>query len=457
MSAEMETDLEQSVPGMRNDRERVDRAMERLPEAALDEAIRRGLEQGRKRALVRRRNRLSLTMSLSAMCVILLLTAFVRVSPAFAAMVRDIPGLSGFVELIERDKSLLAAIDNEFVQPVNKSVEKNGYKLTVDGIMADEGRLVILYSGEGPGVTDQSDIDNFKLLDRNGEQLVAGIYSSHFPSGDLENAGTTMHNYIDAIMGENTELPDSIRFSVQLQGQWLEVQFPVEHDRFNGMREAFNLDKTFEIAGQRFTIKDAVITPLQVKLTVVSDPSNEKHSNSFINIALVDEKGRRYTSKGGFGELDAEMTYYFQSSYFEQPEELTLVAEGLHLSERNKSFVINTETGETIVTPDQRIALESKVQTAEGIDLRISMSGLDETEEILGYTFFDHTATFKDASGKTYSILDRRGVQIEWRTGSEEPARYYYRIPKAEYKQPLTFDVKQYPGYVLEPVSIPIK
>lgn len=457
MSAEMEADLEQSVPGMQNDKERVDRAMERLPEAALDAAIRRGLEQGRKRARRGRRNRLSLTMSLSALCMILLLTAFVRVSPAFAAVVRDIPGLSGFVELIEGDKSLLAALDNEFIQPVNVSVEKNGYKLTVDGIMADEGRLVILYSGEGPGVTDQSDIDNFKLLDENGEQVIAGIYSSHFPSGDIENAGTTMYNYMDAIMGEGIELPERICFSVQLQGQWLEVQFPVEHDRFNGMREAIVVDKTFEIAGQRFTIKDAVITPLQVKLSVVSDPSNEKHSNSFINIALVDEKGRQYTSKGGFGELDTEMTYYFQSSYFEQPEELTLVAEGLHLSERNKTFVINTETGETIVTPDQRIALESKEQTADGIDLRIGMSGLDETEAVLGYTFFDHDSTFKDASGKTYSILDRSGVQIEWRTGSEESARYYYRIPKADYKQPLTFHVKQYPGYVLEPVSIPIK
>lgn len=458
MSVEMETDLEQSVPGMRNDRERVDRAMERLPEAALDEAIRRGLEQGRKRALlVRRRNRLSLTMSLSAMCVILLLTAFVRVSPAFAAMVRDIPGLSGFVELIEGDKSLLAALDNEFIQPVNVSVEKNGYKLTVDGIMADEGRLVILYSGEGPGVTDQSDIDNFKLLNGNGEQLVAGIYSSHFPSGDLENAGTTMHNYIDAIMGENTELPESIRFSVQLQGQWLEVQFSVEHDRFNGMREAIVVDKTFEIAGQHFTIKDAVITPLQVKLTVVSDPSNEKRSNNFINIALVDEKGRRYTSKGGFGELDTEMTYYFQSSYFEQPEELTLVAEGLYLSERYKTFVINTETGETIAAPDQRIALDSTEQTADGIDLRIGMSNLDKTDAMLGYTLFEHKGTFKDAGGKTYPILDRSGVQIEWSASGDTPAYYYYRIPKAEYKQPLTFDVKQYPGYVMEPISIPIK
>ncbi|MGM0881667.1 MAG: DUF4179 domain-containing protein [Bacillota bacterium] len=457
MSAEMETELEQSVPGMRNDRERVDRAIERLPAAALDGAIRRGLEQGRKQVRRGTRKRLSLIMSVSALCMILLLTAFVRVSPAFAAVVRDIPGLSGFVELIEGDKSLLAALDNEFIQPVNVSVEKNGYKLTVDGIMADEGRLVILYSGEGPGVTDQSDIDNYKLLDGNGEQLKGGIYSSHFPSGDSEKVATTMHNYIDAIMDEDIELPESIRFSVQLQEQWLEIQFPVEHDRFKGMREAIILDKTFEVAGQRFTIKDAVITPLQVKLTVVSDPSNEKHSNSFINIALMDEKGRRYTSKGGFGELDTEMTFHFQSSYFEQPKELTLVAEGLHLSERNKTFVINTETGETIAAPDQRIALDSIEQTADGIDLRIGMSNLDKTDATLGYTFFEHKGTFKDAGGKTYSILDRSGVQIEWSASGATPAYYYYRIPKAEYKQPLTFDVKQYPGYVLEPVSIKIK
>lgn len=457
MSAEMEMDLEQSVPGMRNDRERVDTAMERLPEAALDEAIRRGLEQGRKRARRGRRNRLSLIMSVSALCMILLLTAFVRVSPAFAAVVRDIPGLSGFVELIEGDKSLLAALDNEFIQPVNVSVEKNGYKLTVDGIMADEGRLVILYSAEGPGVMDQSEINSYKLLDENGHEVRGGIYSSHFPSGDSENAGTTLRDYIDAVMVENGKLPQRIRFSVKLQGEWLEAEFPVDHDRFKGKREALQLDKPFEIAGQRFTIKNAVITPLQVKLTIVSDPANEKRSNSFINMALVDEKGRRYMSKGGFGELDTEMTIHFQSSYFEQPKELTLVAEGLYLSERNKTFVINTETGQTIAAPDQGIALESMEQTADGIDLRIGMADLDETDTGLGYTFFEHKGTFKDAGGKTYSILDRSGAQIEWSASGDTPAFYYYRIPKAEYKQPLTFNVKQYPGYVLEPVSIPIK
>jgi hypothetical protein len=431
--------------------------MEQLPEEALDAAIRHGLKQGRKRALRNRRNRLSLTMSLSVLCIILLLTAFVRVSPAFAAVVRDIPGLSGFVELIEGDKSLLAALDHEYVQPVNVSVEKNGYKLTVEGIMADEGRLVIFYSGEGPGITDQSEITSFNLLDENGKEVRGGIYLSHFPSGDSENPGATLHDYIDAVMGDGVELPKRIRFSVQLQGAWLEAEFPVDHDRFNGKREVYQLNKPFEIAGQRFTIKDAVITPLQVKVTLVSDPSNEKRSNSLINMALVDEKGRRYTSKGGFGELDTELTFHFHSSYFKQPKKLTLVADGLYLSERNKTFVINTETGETVTAPDQRIGLDSIEKTADGIDLRIGMSNLDRTDAMLGYTFFEHKGTFKDAGGKTYPILDRSGVQIEWSASGATPAYYYYRIPKADYTQPLTFDVKQYPGYVLEPVSIQIK
>jgi hypothetical protein len=174
-------------------------------------------------------------------------------------------------------------------------------------------------------------------------------------------------------------------------------------------------------------------------------------------MALVDEKGRRYTSKGGFGELDTELTFHFHSSYFKQPKKLTLVADGLYLSERNKTFVINTETGETVTAPDQRIGLDSIEKTADGIDLRIGMSNLDRTDAMLGYTFFEHKGTFKDAGGKTYPILDRSGVQIEWSASGATPAYYYYRIPKADYTQPLTFDVKQYPGYVLEPVSIPIK
>lgn len=38
-----------------------------------------------------------------------------------------------------------------------------------------------------------------------------------------------------------------------------------------------------------------------------------------------------------------------------------------------------------------------------------------------------------------------------------EESLQYYTIPKADYKQPLTFEVYQYPGYVLEPFQVKIK
>lgn len=157
------------------------------------------------------------------------------------------------------------------------------------------------------------------------------------------------------------------------------------------------------------------------------------------------------------GDYNDEMVYHFQSSYFAKPKKLTLEASGAYMSKRDRLFVINTETGETSETPDKRITYHGKQEENDGYVLQLDMADLDETEQKLGYTFFEHNGSFTDASGKSHSLLDKDGTKIEWHSGGLEPARYYYKIPKADYVQPLTFRVKQYPGYILEPISIAIK
>ncbi|MBD2872621.1 DUF4179 domain-containing protein [Paenibacillus arenilitoris] len=458
MMAGEEANTERNERSLRADRERTERELLQLPEEALDTAIRNGLSMGRSRAIRGRRGKIGIGTLAAAMSMLLLLTAFVKVSPAFASIVRDIPGLGGFVELIEGDKSLLSAVNNEFIQPVNASDEKNGYKLTVEGILADEGRLIILYTGEGPGITDQSEIRDFKLMDGGGKDVIGGISTSFFPGGDESEAKPIIHNYVDVVMGEGIPIPERIRFAARLGDQWLEVAFPVEHERFSGMSDTIRVDRSFAIAGQRFTVTDAIITPLQVKLTIESDSANAKRSNLLIDIALVDEMGRKYTSRGGLGELDGKITYLFQSSYFEKPKRLTLVADGLLLSERNKTFVINTDRLATLRTPDGRMRLEEVEDVGDSLKLTILVDGLNETETKLGYDLFKHKGAFKDASGQTHRLLDRDGIKRSIRnteTGSTH--LIYYFIPKADYKQPLTFDIKQYPGYALQEVSVPIK
>ncbi|MGO4369400.1 DUF4179 domain-containing protein [Paenibacillus sp. 2TAB19] len=442
---------------LKNDRNYVECEMLSMEEDKLDAAIRHGLERGRRHTVTRSRRRISLKLGLSAVCILLLLTAFVRVSPSFAAIIKEIPGFTGFVELIEGDKTLVSALDNEFIQPMSLTDEKNGFKLTVNGVIADDNRLVILYTGEGPGITSETEIEDFKLLKENGEGVRGAIGFSQLRSDDKKDAGSVLYDYFDVSLQDGEVMPEKVDLNVKLKGQWLQLSVPIDHARFAGMREEIAVNEVIELNGQRLTVKSAVITPLQVRVIVEADPSNLLQTNGMIDAVLKDEKGRIYKWKTGMGDYHTEMVYHFQSSYFSKPKKLTFKADGVYMSDRDRLFVINTETGQTSETPDNRITYNGKQEDGDGYVLQIDMANLDETEQKLGYTFLEHQGSFTDASGKTYNLLDKDGTQIKWSAGGLEPASYYYKIPIADYIQPLTFRVQQYPGYILKPISIAIK
>jgi len=441
-----------------NDKRKLEHDLMLMPEEPLDDAIRRGLEQGRKRAVRTKRKRISWQTAGAMLCIFMLLTGFIRVSPAFAKMMKDIPGFGKFVELIEYDQSLQSALNHEYMQPVGASAESNGYKMTVESIMADQQRLVILYTVEGPGIDENTDFIDYKVENSNGMNLEAAIGSSHYYRSEDEAVESKLYDYLDIMLSGTAKMPESIIFGVKPGDDWLEVELSIDHERFAEMSEHIVLDKTFEVGDQSFTIKDALITPLQVMINFESDPGNELRSNLFIDIALVDEKGRKYSSNMGFNTMDAEFSRQFQSSYFERPKELTLMLEGLHMSDKGKIFVIDTDKKETLRTPLEGITLDSVKDAGDHYELKLKMSGLDDLSSTVGYTFFEHNGRFKDAAGNSYDILDRSGTQIEVTSSDgERVSNYYYNIPKADYVQPLTFEVIQYPGYVKEPISIRIK
>lgn len=456
MSAEEKRDLEQNNQALLKDKVDMEKEMDQVTEEALDGSIARGIELGKRRTVRRKRKRLSLGMCLAAVSIMFMLTAFVRVSPAFAEMMKEIPGLSGFVELIQGDKTLMSAINNDFIQPVNESVEKNGYKLTVDGIIADDQRLVIIYTAEGPGLNGDTGFLNYNLKTDDGGDVVAAIVSSHFPTNEKDKADAPIHDYLDILMSDGVPMPNGIQFGLMLGNEWLEIDIPIDHSQFAGMREEIELNQSFEVSGQRFMINKVIITPLQVSLMFEADANNDKRANHFINMALVDEKGRRYETSTGFGDLNPLLTRHFKSSYFEKPKQLTFEADGMYLSENHLSLTIDTDKVETISSPNNKLQLVGKEQVAEGYDLTFELMKLDEIDMQLGYTLFKHQGTFKDTSGTIYPLLDRSGTAISW-SASEDKVSYFYRIPKADYKQPLTFDIEQFPGYVMEPIRIRIK
>jgi hypothetical protein len=446
------------------DKAKVQQVLVDSPEESIASAIRMGVEQGRRQVKGRKRSRLLFQMAVAIAGILVLLTACIRVSPAFANLVREIPGLNGVVQLIKGDSTLTNAINHEFIQPVNKSDSKNGYTFTVDGIMADQQRIVIFYTAEGPDKNDLSHIAEYKITDGNGKSLEALIGSSYSNIGQQEleaDKSTGIQDMIDIMLAEGVEVPDVLKFSLKLGGEWHEVDITIDRSRFEAMREEIMVNRAFEVGGQRFVMEKALITPLQASVTLRKEPDSQFRANNFIKIALIDEKGRRWETKGGFGMLDdGTTTLTFQSNYFEQPKKLRLVADGLLLSPKGQKLVVNTETGETVKTPDDRIRLTNVHKNSSNIELSIEATNLSGPEQGYGYWLLDHKAVFHDASGSEYTLMDRNGTQSSYRGNAEGTGfiyEAYYTIPNKPYKQPLTFELYQYPGYVEEPVNVVIK
>ncbi|WP_164779702.1 DUF4179 domain-containing protein [Paenibacillus kobensis] len=428
---------------------------------ALQEAIRKGLKQGRRMGRRKARKRYGYGMAAGLLGIFLLMTAFTRVSPAFAAMLEEIPILHKYVDLISTDSSLRLAVENEFLQPVGVSDEHNGKKMTIPFIMTDGQRLVLFYSLEGTGITKGSQLNNTVISGVNGEELPGGYYSWSTGADTVESIGAK-YEKLDIYLQEGTELPNRVKFKAESEGEAFEVEFNIDHSLYKDMREEYNVDKEFQIGGQLYRVDKLIVTPMQASVFIQGAPGNTKKTNSLKGLALEDEKGRRWTSSNGLGAIDEDgIQENFYSSYFEKPKHLTLVAEGAQQNERGKKLVVDTEKLLTLETPDQRLKLKQIEPDIDGNSIKIvfEVSNLSEAEGTYMYYLFNQSKPFTDGSGKSYSFTESALVTSETHQSQDGPDEQIttYVIPKHDYKQPLTFELDQYPGYVNESVRVPIR
>lgn len=429
---------------------RIDSIDSRMLEQKLLNAIQIGAEQGRRGNRGFRKERWSLQFIVAILCMLIMLTAFVRISPTFASIIEEIPGFGRFVKLVGYDRSLVEAINHEYIQLVDRSAEQNGYKLTINGVLADSQRMVLLYTAEGPDLKEvQNTFLKYKLKDGNGNGLSAMSSSSHF-FRDATGKDGVVQDYLDIRMSPGQTIPQQLIVQMQLSGEWLEVEVPIDHSKFASLIKTMELNQTIEIADQRIIVKKAVITPLQVTIEFASDPTNSKRINEFIDLQLVDERGVSYKSITGFGKMDEGMMKHFQLSAFDQPMRLTLKANGVLLSDRGMKLVIDTEKKQIVSAPDENLHLAT-ISRSDG-DIEMTFELLQESPA--GYMLFRYDGSFQDRSGREYSYEYRT---MALRVSEEITGIYSYNIPDVDYAQPLTFDIYEYNGQFLQDITVKIK
>lgn len=204
-----------------------------VPDAA-SQAVQAGIRQAARK----RKSRLRWYMSsISAAALILLFTGCIRVSPAFASFVEQLPGMEGIVSMIRQDKGLMMAIDQSLLQKVGVTDEHDGTSLTVEGIITDESRMVIFYTMKGMKDPEKFNYD-IDLLDENGKDLpVAFSYASPKPASE----SGVYEDKIDVSFTESLPPQElTIIFKEQdkeTNNKW-KVTFPVDHSLTKDMKKS---------------------------------------------------------------------------------------------------------------------------------------------------------------------------------------------------------------------------
>jgi hypothetical protein len=234
------------------------------------------------------------------------------------------------------------------------------------------------------------------------------------------------------------------------------VEFGIDQSQYASMREEYDVNQVFRTGEQSYRVGHVSITPLQAEVQIEEMPGNTKHTRGLIGLALVDEQGNRWTSNMGSGS-----TSYFYSSYYIKPKHLSLVADGAYQVDIGRKLVIDTETLQTIETPDERLRLVDTTPSADGqkLTLTFELGGMDKTEGVKSYSLFAQSKPFMDAAGDDYYLSGESGIMSTQDSSSEHSysQKITYTIPNKPYKQPLTFELYEYPSYVLQQVKVTIR
>ncbi|WP_426454467.1 DUF4179 domain-containing protein [Paenibacillus sp. S-38] len=440
------------------------------PEETLHEKIREGIDRAKKEKRVRAARRKGLAWIAASVClVVVLLGVTVRVSPVLAAALGDLPGLRTFVALVGRtsDQGLQRAVANEFLQPVGAVVEKDGLSFTVDGVLADAGRVVVFYStrsGSGHKVA----LSEPEVLDASsGAALQAGYnYGDSYGLEEDRQEEGVQRGTIDIHMSQGVLVPEAIRLRMGLtampgasaantkltdgEPRKVEVQFGIDRSRFAEQKQELEINRSFEVEGQRVTIVKATVTPLQAEVLLKYEEANTKQIFSPVDMRLTDDEGGEWreigsTSSGTDGDL-----IRFESTYFSKPKDLYLEGRMFRaLAKEDMSIVVDTNTGELQRAPDDKLAFGGMGREEGGIaKLTFRVQGLAEEDHMVGYNILGQR--FQDAQGSEYELVSpvtaNAGTVTGMFTGGVQSLFYY--LPEASYVQPLTFRVNEYPAYI---------
>lgn len=280
-------------------------------------------------------------------------------------------GLEPFRGLLRTDQesaTLTSALNHNYVQRVDQTVTMGKYTFTLDALMADENRVILLYSARTDTPSGVYSMANTKLTDASTGHVIdnGSISSIHFSDQNNVLRGRTTFD-----RSRSTALPAKLNFEFQLssvvpdrldddkgEGNGIEREKQRENSqerkyefskKMNVMvaldpkfsipkTEIIPVNKTFKFGEYEVLISDVEISPLVTQVRVDYDPKQkfDYEKESFISdivqpfeIVTISKKGEKTTlSRNGGRGTGNGMTYSFASNFLDEPQSIILKVQG---------------------------------------------------------------------------------------------------------------------------------
>lgn len=343
------------------DAERIPQEQKMESAAAQIYAIQAGLELGKKRGkkLMFARSAMAV-LTASVLIAGLLFFNPTQLMPQQASTsieFSDWGELESFKKVASSDIDALtleSAIRNDYVQIVNKSTEKNGYKITLNAVIADENKIIMLYTGTTSDGQEIYSVNSVWLTDAVTGQSI--IDENGYRNGMGSHAEDSIYTWLGKTiypLDKNKAFPREVVANFQIASvdpgmlikpktgtnladmrysDRLKINFTIDSKFWEQKTETLVLNQPFMIDGHEVNLAQVELSPLSivVKYTLSEDlKTNWEIRNELFGKTpseLASRVGKREVENNSIGGRGSEdgFTSYFSSNVLDHPKFIRL-------------------------------------------------------------------------------------------------------------------------------------
>lgn len=317
----------------------------------LDDKIAKGIEMAKKH----RRNKFLKPISGIA-AVFFIFMFLVNASVVFAKAINTVPLIRNLGNLVLINPGIKYALEEGYIQTINKSAESHGIKIKVTRIIGDNKKLIFGYTIEGFKEEEGKYLGagTINLEDEKGFSLKVLLT---WGAGDYKHQGLKPlpnEKYFEIDIIEKDNIPKNINIIFKGIGNLNDpdrkevfsdavFKVPVElKDKIlNVEPEIYKVNKIQELHELKLEVKEIRIYPMVTELVINNKVGKDNKFTWLDNAYLEDEKGNIFRLSSGSTSLGGDnYLLRFNGGAFNNLKELTLKTLGMYYQPYVDKFLI---------------------------------------------------------------------------------------------------------------------